>query len=211
MGLGLEPPSESNMREPPRSAKQGLFSFEVVMDTFIYGLAMGILTFASFCIVLFGFQDGPLVGTDCNSIWSEGCTGVFKARATGYACLTFLILVHAINCRSLRESGWTIKNLKTMKGNRMLWLSIIVGMILVFPVLYIPGFNTQVFKHTYLTYEWGLVVVDVILFILFAELYKLIKRRTMMPLSLEAGAMEMKTMPTGASLADSIMGVNSKK
>ncbi|KAF9311265.1 Na+ ATPase, partial [Podila horticola] len=211
MGLGLEPPSESNMREPPRSAKQGLFSFEVVMDTFIYGLAMGILTFASFCIVLFGFQEGPLVGTNCNSTWSEGCTGVFKARATGYACLTFLILVHAINCRALRESGWTIKNLKTMKGNRMLWLSIVVGMILVFPVLYIPGFNTQVFKHTYLTYEWSLVVVDVILFILFAELYKLIKRRMMMPLSLEAGAMEMKTMPTGATLADSIMGVNLKK
>ncbi|KAG0023412.1 Na+ ATPase [Podila clonocystis] len=211
MGLGLEPPSESNMREPPRSAKQGLFSFEVVMDTFIYGLAMGILTFASFCIVLFGFQDGPLVGTSCNSTWSEGCTGVFKARATGYACMTFLILVHAINCRALRESGWTIKNLKSMKGNRMLWLSIVVGMILVFPVLYIPGFNTTVFKHTYLTYEWGLVAVDVVLFILFAELYKMIKRRTMKPLSLEAGAMEMQSMPTGATLADSVMGVQSKK
>ncbi|KAG0336972.1 Na+ ATPase, partial [Podila minutissima] len=211
MGLGLEPPSESNMREPPRSAKQGLFSFEVVMDTFIYGLAMGILTFASFCIVLFGFQDGPLVGTNCNSTWSEGCTGVFKARATGYACMTFLILVHAINCRALRESGWTIENLKTMKDNRMLWLSIVVGMVLVFPVLYIPGFNTTVFKHTYLTYEWGLVIVDVILFILFAELYKMIKRHTMKPLSLEGGAMEMQSMPTGATLADSVIGVQSKK
>ncbi|KAF9214270.1 Na+ ATPase, partial [Podila verticillata] len=210
MGLGLEPPSESNMREPPRSAKQGLFSFEVVMDTFIYGLVMGILTFASFCIVLFGFQDGPLIGTNCNSHWSEGCKGVFIARATGYACLTFLILVHAINCRALRESGWTIKNLKTMKENRMLWLSIVVGIFLVFPVIYIPGFNTTVFKHYSLTYEWGLVVIDVILFILFAELYKMIKRRTMKPLYLEAGAMEMRSMPTGVTLADSVMGVSKK-
>ncbi|KFH69761.1 hypothetical protein MVEG_04567 [Podila verticillata NRRL 6337] len=34
-----------------------------------------------------------------------------------------------------------------------------------------------------MSYEWGLVVVDVILFILFAELYKMVKRRTMKPLS----------------------------
>ncbi|KAF8946787.1 Na+ ATPase, partial [Podila verticillata] len=107
-------------------------------------------------------------------------------------------------------SGWTIKNLKTMKENRMLWLSIVVGIFLVFPVIYIPGFNTTVFKHYSLTYEWGLVVIDVILFILFAELYKMIKRRTMKPLYLEAGAMEMRSMPTGVTLADSVMGVSKK-
>src|SRR5690606_2988110 len=35
MGLGLEPASEYNMSEPPRSANQGLFTFEVIMDTFV--------------------------------------------------------------------------------------------------------------------------------------------------------------------------------
>lgn len=65
MGLGLEPASESNMREPPRSAKQDLFSFEVVMDTSVYGLAMGVLSFANFCIVIFGHNNGDL-GSDCN-------------------------------------------------------------------------------------------------------------------------------------------------
>ncbi|KAF9579014.1 hypothetical protein BGW38_004913, partial [Lunasporangiospora selenospora] len=65
MGLGLEPASAFNMREPPRSAKQGLFSFEVILDMFVYGLAMGALTFAAFCIVLFGFNDGDL-GRGCN-------------------------------------------------------------------------------------------------------------------------------------------------
>ncbi|KAG0240598.1 Na P-type ATPase [Mortierella sp. GBAus27b] len=205
MGLGLEPASESNMREPPRSAKQGLFSFEVVMDTFIYGLAMGILSFASFCIVVFVHNDGEL-GSKCNGEYSELCDGVFKARATGYACLTLLILAHAVNCRALREPGWTRKNLATLKENKMLWLSIVIGALLVFPIIYIPGLNHNVFKHSSMTYEWGYVVAAVILFIGFAELYKWIKRRVMKPLSLEANAAkEMERMLTFASVNDSVI------
>ncbi|KAG0213482.1 Na+ ATPase [Mortierella sp. GBA30] len=196
MGLGLEPPSESNMREPPRSAKQGLFSFEVVMDTFVYGLAMGALSFASFTIVVFGFNDGNL-GHLCNSEWSEDCEGVFRARATSYCCMTFLILAHAINCRSLRESGWTLKNLKTLKHNKMLWLSIVIGALLVFPVVYIPGLNHNVFKHSAMTYEWGLVMAALVIFIAFAEAYKWVKTKTMKPLNLEAnGKVEMERMRT---------------
>ncbi|KAF9420808.1 Na+ ATPase [Podila epigama] len=209
MGLGLELPSETNMREPPRSANQGIFSFEVVMDTFVYGFAMGILSFASFCIVLFGFQDGPKIGDNCNGAYSLGCDGVFIARATGYAAMTLLILVHAINCRALREPGWTIKNLKTLKHNNTLWLSIVIGSLLVFPAVYIPGLNHSVFRHTTMTYEWGLVIADVIIFILFAELYKFIKRKTMKPLTGGTDAeSEMARMRSFAvEKADSILEV----
>ncbi|KAF9364594.1 Na+ ATPase [Mortierella sp. NVP85] len=196
MGLGVEPASESNMREPPRSAKQGIFSFEVTLDTFVYGLAMGILSFASFTIVIFSFNDGNL-GTGCNSQWSVDCEGVYRARATSYVCMTFLILAHAVNCRALRESGWTIKNLKSMKHNKMLWMSIVIGALLVFPVVYIPGFNHNVFKHSAMTYEWGLVLASLAIFIGFAETYKKIKIRLMKPLGLEANSqVEMERMRT---------------
>ncbi|KAF9429229.1 Na+ ATPase [Entomortierella beljakovae] len=196
MGLGLEPPSESNMKERPRSAKQGLFSFEVVMDTFVYGLVMGALSFAAFTIVVFGFNDGEF-GSECNSHWSESCEGVFRARATSYTCMTYLILAHAINCRSLRERGWSMENLKTLKENTMLWMSIVVGALLVFPVVYIPGFNHDVFKHSPMTYEWGLVAAALVIFILFAEVYKKIKIRLMKPLGMEANSqVEMDRMRT---------------
>ncbi|KAF9293684.1 Na+ ATPase [Mortierella antarctica] len=197
----------SNMREPPRSAKQGLFPFEVIMDTFIYGLAMGTLTFASFTTVLYGFNGGPLIGTECNQHWSEGCEGVFRSRATAFACLTMLILSHAINCRALRESGWTLKALKSLKHNKMLWMSIIIGVILCFPVIYIPGLNTDVFKHSALGKEWVLVVASVVLFIGFAELYKFIKRRTMKPLTMtNSSALELERMRTYMSThSDSVM------
>ncbi|KAI8359658.1 putative Na P-type ATPase [Mortierella sp. GBAus27b] len=182
MGLGLEPASESNMREPPRTAKQGLFSFEVVMDTFVYGLAMGALCFSAFCAVIFGFHDGQW-GQSCNQEYSDACDGVFKARATAYASLTFLLLAQAINCRSLRSSSWSVKNLKTLRHNKMLWLSIVIGALFVIPCIYIPGLNKNVFKHTGISYEWGIVVATLVIFILFSDLYKFIKRRTMKPLS----------------------------
>ncbi|KAF9955145.1 Na+ ATPase [Mortierella alpina] len=205
MGLGLEPPSESNMREPPRSAKQGLFSFEVIMDTFIYCLAMGALSFANFCIVIFGFNKGEF-GIHCNSAYSPICEGVFKARATSYACLTLLILAHAINCRSMRESGWTRKNLSTLRENRMLWMSIIIGALLIFPFVYIPYVNHEIFKHSALTYEWVFIIAAQFLFVGFAELYKFVKRRVMKPLMLENGAqLEMDRMRTAASERDSAM------
>ncbi|KAF9199271.1 Na+ ATPase [Haplosporangium sp. Z 27] len=194
MGLGLESASESNMREPPRSAKQGLFSFEVIMDTFIYGLSMGALSFSAFCIVLFGYNNGNL-GSSCNKEYSDACEGVFRARATAYASLTLLILAHAINCRSIRSSGWSLKNLKTLRTNKMLWLSQVAGVLLVFPCIYIPGVNHNVFKHTNISYEWGYVVIALVLFILFSELYKFIKRKTMKPLSVRANSeLEMERM-----------------
>ncbi|KAK3814942.1 MAG: potassium/sodium efflux P-type ATPase [Benniella sp.] len=205
MGLGLEPASESNMREPPRSAKQGLFSFEVIMDTFVYGLAMGVLSFANFCIVIFGHNNGDL-GSGCNGHYSPSCDGVFRGRATAYACLTLLILAHVINCRALREPGWTRKNLATLKYNKMLWLSVVVGTILVFPIIYIPGLNQNVFKHSSLRYEWGYVIAAVIIFIGFAEGYKFIKRRLMKPLSLQTdAAKEMERMRTFAPDGDSVI------
>jgi potassium/sodium efflux P-type ATPase len=204
MGLGLEPASENNMREPPRSAKQGLFSPEVVMDTFVYGIVMGGLSFANFLITLFVFNKGRM-GHDCNRAYSDSCYGVFRARATAYASLTFLILAHAINCRALRESGWTPKNLSTLKYNRMLWVSIVVGAILVFPVIYIPGLNTDVFKHSNISYEWGLVFAALVIFIAFAEVYKFIKRRTMKPLTFQSNSeTELERMRTFMSQTDSL-------
>ncbi|KAF9109007.1 Na+ ATPase [Mortierella sp. AM989] len=211
MGLGLEPASASNMREPPRSAKQGLFSFEVIMDTFIYGLAMGALSFSAFCIVLFGFNDGNL-GTHCNSDYTDACEGVFRARATAYASLTLLILAHAINCRNIRSSSWSLKSLRTLRGNKMLWISMVVGVLVIFPCVYIPVVNHKVFKHTSISYEWGFVLLALALFILFSELYKFIKRRTMKPLTVRANSeLEMERMRSFMSQSTQIDSVMERK
>ncbi|KAG0203385.1 Na+ ATPase [Mortierella sp. GBA30] len=178
IGLGLEPASENNMKEPPRSSKQGLFSFEVLLDMFVYGIVMAALSFASFMIVLFGFEDGQL-GYNCNGGYSDVCDGVYRARATCYATLTLLILSHAINCRAIRESCWTWMSLKTVRQNTTLWLTIVLGALVLIPVIYIPGLNRNVFKHADISYEWGIALAALVIWIAFVEIYKLIKRKTM--------------------------------
>ncbi|KAF9901132.1 Na+ ATPase [Linnemannia zychae] len=178
IGLGLEPASETNMKEPPRTSKQGLFSFEVLMDMFVYGIAMAVLSFVPFILVLFVFEDGQL-GKKCNVGYNELCDSVFRARATCYATLTFLILSHAINCRDIRKSGWQWSRLKTAHHNKTLWLSIIIGAMILFPVIYVPGLNKNVFKHLNISYEWGLVFAALFIYTAFVEIYKFVKRRTM--------------------------------
>ncbi|KAG0292464.1 Na+ ATPase [Linnemannia gamsii] len=179
IGLGLEPASATNMKEPPRTSKQGLFSFEVVMDMFVYGFVMAILSFVPFILVLFVFGDGEL-GYKCNAgYYSSVCDGVFRARATCYSTLTFLILSHAINCRDIRQSGWAWNRLKTAHHNKTLWLSIIIGAMVLFPVIYVPGLNKNVFKHLGISYEWGLVFAALFIYTAFVETYKFVKRRTM--------------------------------
>ncbi|KAG0199940.1 Na+ ATPase [Mortierella sp. NVP41] len=178
IGLGLEPASGTNMKEPPRTSKQGLFSFEVLMDMFVYGIVMAILSFVPFILVLFVFENGQL-GYKCNAGYSEVCDGVFRARATCYSTLTFLILSHAINCRDIRESGWQWSRLKTVHQNKTLWLSIVIGAMILFPVIYVPGLNKNVFKHLGISYEWGLVFASLFIYTAFVETYKFVKRRTM--------------------------------
>ncbi|KAF9933477.1 Na+ ATPase [Linnemannia zychae] len=178
IGLGLEPASETNMKEPPRTSKQGLFSFEVLMDMFVYGIVMATLSFVPFVLVLFVTGDGEL-GYKCNGQYTDSCYNVYRARATCYATLTFLILSHAINCRDIRKSGWEWSRLKTVHTNKTLWLSIVLGALILIPVIYVPGLNKNVFKHVGISYEWGIVIAALVIYTVFVETYKFVKRRTM--------------------------------
>ncbi|ORX97929.1 potassium/sodium efflux P-type ATPase [Basidiobolus meristosporus CBS 931.73] len=180
MALGLEPNNPLTMRMPPRSPTSGIFTLEIISDILVYGTLMGGLSLLNFVLVVFGFGDGNL-GHDCNSAYSDACDLVFRARGAAFSCLTLLILLHAYNCRSLREPQWLPPGIRNYYSNRPLFWSIFLGCGLLIPVLYIPYVNTSIFKHQYLTWEWAVVGVSVLIFLAASELYKLIKRRTMKP------------------------------
>ena len=52
-----------------------------------------------------------------------------------------------------------------------------MGAVSVFPVVYIPGLNTNVFKHTGITWEWALSFGAIPVFICGVEAWKFIKRK----------------------------------
>lgn len=50
------------------------------------------------------------------------------------------------------------------------------GFVTIFPILYIPVINRQVFRHTGISWEWGIVFVASLLFFLGVEAWKWAKR-----------------------------------
>jgi P-type Na+/K+ transporter len=60
--------------------------------------------------------------------------------------------------------------------NQFLFWSIMAGFITIFPILYIPGLNHVVFRNEGISWEWGIVVFETMLFFAGVEFWKWGKR-----------------------------------
>jgi Na+-exporting ATPase len=60
--------------------------------------------------------------------------------------------------------------------NKFLFWAILAGFILVFPVVYIPVINHDVFKQSGISWEWGIVGIETVLFFAGVESWKWVKR-----------------------------------
>jgi Na+-exporting ATPase len=183
MGLGFESAVADIMERPPQSLKTGVFTTEVMVDMLVYGLLMAALCLASFSLVMFGFGDGNL-STGCNDSFS-GCETVFRARATTFVCMTWFSLFLAWQMIDMRRSFFRMKPsspyiftqwARDIWANQFLFWAVMFGFVTIFPVLYIPGLNRIVFKHTGISWEWVIVVVCGILFVGGCEAWKWGKR-----------------------------------
>ena len=185
-GLGRERASSDIMRRPPHDNKRGVFTPQIIVDMLVYGTIMGACTLLTFVIVVYGAGNGEL-GFDCNRDYNDRCDVVFRARATVFAELTWLILISAWEFKSLRRSLFNLDPLnsqdsrfpffKDIYSNRFLFWSVVIGAVSVFPAVYIPGLNTKVFKHKGITWEWALSLGAVVVFVAGTETWKAIKRR----------------------------------
>jgi len=184
MGLGMEVAAPDIMSRPPHNLKQGVFTLEVMLDMVVYGFWMASLCVASFVIVVFWFGDGNL-GTGCNTKYNDSCDLVFRARATTFVCLTWFALFLAWEMVNFRRSFFRMQPKSTkyftqwyhdVRQNSFLFWSIIAGFVTIFPTLYIPTLNTVVFKHKGISWEWGIVAVESVLFFAGCEAWKFAKR-----------------------------------
>ncbi|KAJ2828080.1 hypothetical protein IWW50_001565 [Coemansia erecta] len=182
MALGVEKAWPTIMDEPPRSPSSGLFTWEVQGDIIFYGFGIGLLSIANFWLVMNGFGDGNM-GEECNRGYSESCDLVFRARGTVFATLTLAILLHAYNCRRIRGPMWNWHMIKRVHENRFLFAGAVCGTILCILCIYVPGLNTAVLKMKGISWEWGIVLVTLLVFLILSELYKFAKRKLCKPLS----------------------------
>src|SRR5690606_543393 len=97
------------------------------------------------------------------------------ARATVFATLSFLLLVTAwevkhasrslFNLNPTRHSG-VFAVFHAVWYNRFLFWAVAAGFVITFPVIYIPVFNTTVFHHMGITWEWGVVIGAVVFYVI---------------------------------------------
>ncbi|KAJ6150934.1 hypothetical protein N7470_007528 [Penicillium chermesinum] len=211
MGLGMEiaapdvmdrpPPKRASLnpfppplphREPFRTnimQKQGIFTWEIIIDTLVYGVWMAALCLSAFSLVMFRWGDGNL-GEGCNTKYNDPlkpytCDTVFRARATTFTCMTWFALFLAWEMIHLRRSFFSMQPeskrvftqwMHDIWRNQFLFWGIMAGFVLAFPILYIPVINRSVFKHTSISWEWGVVFVETVLFFLGIESWKWCKR-----------------------------------
>lgn len=183
-GLGREAAAQDVMRKPPQDKRRGVFTNQIIVDMIVYGVIMGACTMCTFCIIIYGANNGDL-GINCNTEYTDACNAVFRARAATFAELTWLILIAAWEFKSLRRSMFHLNPdddskvpvFKDLYANRFLFWSVIVGALSVFPVVYIPVVNTKFFKHKGITWEWALAAGFTIMFVAGIEGWKLVKRR----------------------------------
>eukprot|EP01122_Echinamoeba_exundans_P003046 TRINITY_DN1313_c0_g1_i2.p1 TRINITY_DN1313_c0_g1~~TRINITY_DN1313_c0_g1_i2.p1 ORF type:complete len:853 (+),score=229.15 TRINITY_DN1313_c0_g1_i2:769-3327(+) len=176
LGLGIEPLSKKEMKKPPQVA--GLWTWEVLLDLFVYGSSMGALTLGAFTLVLFRFGDGN-VGVGCNKHTDDAqilaCNTVFRARATAFLFLSLALLLLSIECKHPRRAIWRIN----WGNNKRLLLIVVIGAAVTIATAYIPVINTNVFVQTGISWEWGIIAIGLVIFLIVVEILKAFKRRFM--------------------------------
>ncbi|ODN86846.1 potassium/sodium efflux P-type ATPase, fungal-type [Cryptococcus wingfieldii CBS 7118] len=170
LALGLEPTAVDAMEQPPSSFHQ-IFTLEFYIDLIFYGFLIGSLSLVNFVIVLWGYFSGNL-GMECNEGDSDICSSVFQARATCFATLVIILMIHALECKHFYKGLWQIN----LRDNRILLWCVVVLVLTTFPVVYIPRINDDVFLIGGLKWEWGIVFGMIFVYLLAAEGYKYVKR-----------------------------------
>jgi Na+-exporting ATPase len=186
VGLGLEDAQPDIMYRPPHDLRVGVFTRELIVDKMIYGTFMGTLCLVAFVCVIYAAGTGTSsLGDGCNAGYNSTCDSVFRARATTYATLTFLLLVTAWEVKHFSRSLFnmdpirypkTLSVFPTVWNNRFLFWAVMAGFVIAFPVIYLPVVNQLVFKHQAITWEWGVVFGCTVVYLVLVESWKAVKR-----------------------------------
>lgn len=154
LALGFDPVEKDAMENPPRNPKGGIFR----KADFIFILFHGILM-ASLMLLVF------MRGLYADSGSLE------KARTMAFSLLVLVQLAQAFNARSTATSIFN-----NIFANKSLLAALGLSFSLLLLGMYLPVLN-EVFGHVELgPGDWLELSVGVVIFILFTELFKLIRR-----------------------------------
>lgn len=179
--LSVQKASPTVMLEPPRPPTESLFNSEIILDTLVYSISLAGFTLSVFYIVLFGAGNG-VQAVNCDSDFTEGCYDLYRARSALLVLYSYFSLVLAVHCRSYRRSEWNVRGIKETIHTHAWVGTLIFDTIGLLIFIYVPTVNVQGFRQAPISWEWGLCIGFILLWIAFGEVYKMIKRKFMKPI-----------------------------
>ena len=136
IALGVDPPEQDIMRQPPRDKKESIFARGLVERIVIRGALIGMCTLLSFMIGRYYKMN------------LETC------RTLALCTLVMSQLIHVFECRSERHSIFQIK----LFTNPYLVGAVTISILLICSVLYVP-FLQDVFHTVALSFNQWLIVM----------------------------------------------------
>ncbi len=135
IALGLDPPEKDIMKDPPRGARESIFSHGLLKLILARGVFIGLSTLAVFISTLY------FTGS------------IERARTTAFATLVLTQLIHVFECKSEKKNIFDIP----IFNNLPLVFAVVCSLIMIFGVLYIP-FLQVIFNTVSLTLNDWLII-----------------------------------------------------
>ncbi len=158
LALGIDPPDQTQMAEPPRRSTTGLLGSREYLGIGAVGVLMGGLALACYYIPWEGSGSGDRMS---------------YARAAAFSLLALSPLFHALNCRSATASLFTLRPLFPPA----LLVAIAVSAAIHLVALVVPSLRLVFQTHEMPGADWLLLIALCASIIPMIELLKVLQRR----------------------------------
>lgn len=154
LALGVDPKDESVMGEKPRSPKESIFAGSL-WNLLFNGALIGVITLIAFFIGMKRYSNS-----------------LMHAQTMAFMVMSISELIHSLNMRSTKKSIFSLG----LFSNKLLIISIILGILLQNIILYVPILANIFNVYRLNSYDWLWVIILSLMPLLFNEIIKLFKK-----------------------------------
>jgi len=173
MGIVTEPPTGDLMLDLPYKSKT-ILTRDMLIDMIVYATLYGGCAVGVFSGTLYGAYHGA-VASGCNSSnGSPACQPIYAARGATFLCQACMLIFAAYNSRHARDPVW--KDLTTRPWNFFLLVVSLIVLLLSILFVFVPVLNLAVFQHSSLTFEIGIALAGVAVFMVLSTIWKLLAK-----------------------------------
>lgn len=154
LALGVDPKDGSVMGEKPRSPKESIFAGSL-WNLLFNGALIGVITLIAFFIGMKRYSNS-----------------LMHAQTMAFMVMSISELIHSLNMRSTKKSIFSLG----LFSNKLLIISIILGILLQNIILYVPILANIFNVYRLNSYDWLWVIILSLMPLLFNEIIKLFKK-----------------------------------